>query len=78
MARLDLTDEEREELIEVLRDAIENDRYGCRRCARRGGAACSKSCYRRRRLPRPPRVPGGASRHHQAASDGTEFPCRCC
>ena len=27
MAQLDLTDEEREELIEVLRDAIENDRY---------------------------------------------------
>jgi hypothetical protein len=27
MTRLDLTDEEREELIEVLRDAVEADRY---------------------------------------------------
>jgi hypothetical protein len=27
MTRLDLTEEEREELIEVLRDAIETDRY---------------------------------------------------
>jgi hypothetical protein len=35
MARLDLTEEEREELIEVLRDAVETDRYRLSPRARR-------------------------------------------